>query len=565
MNFPRGIMEAIRKSPDRGDNLSVPSGGPMKKLDVVVEDEKMEPDKERMEMINSSFAKIFDKDANKDVHIMVSKDGKESKRGMGSYLTTGLFDIGMLSKLKVMFIAASGKDEDLNEENIDSSIKKFFIENVDTLEGSNDMKRAIKAMCEKDSMDDEKLEEETNALWDELTAMSEEFEETIKEDTSAIFPTDETRSFFLEAKMKAEQLIGEINGRVAINGEEASISEYNEEVLNFFRSQVEKFKKFQVEYNKNKQKFAKAEVVSGVVVGSEKKDKTILSLKKHIENITKGEIKRIGEADTATLAPLDSFLKKLQVIKKGDLSEEDTVLFENYCAYGIREVEKAWNEKTQERKKAGEFRKAAVLVKHSDLSTEEFTDEVLKKYTTKRLVEIADFDISHRLLNYADVIEGHHVDSLGEDEVSEFWNNYQSFVDYVAQINDPKNPEKLIVIDGKTYSIDKELKEVEVGESAVIEDGSIENKKSEKERVFGIALGLAQEFMNKLTTVLEGGDDWKKLRKKYQESFLEGQVVAFVDELIEQEKIVSEDEKESFVEKILNELLVAKGENKIES
>lgn len=535
-----------------------------------VEDEKMEPSKERMEMINSSFAKIFSKEANKDVHITVAKDGIERKKGMDLFLTLGLYDTGMLSKLKVMFNAASSKIEDLSEENIDSSIKKFFIENVDSLKGSDDMKKAIKAMCNNYSESsseskvdaqevDEELKKDIESLHDNFCDLAIELENKNNADRDSGLYSEGAIGFFNEEAKKIDALILEINGRVNSEGE---ILEFSNEIRDFFNNHIEKIKKMEKEYDENKKKFKKVKSTDATI--SEKKEYTILSLKKHVENITKGLIKKIEDADAEMLAPLDSFIGKFKVIDKGNLSDQDTKLFESYCAYGIREIEKVWNEKVQIRNEKNDknkatainFRKAAGLIERPDLSMGEFE----KKYGTGNLVEVADTDAYHRLLNYADIIEGHHVDGLKNDEIEKFWNNYQSFVDYVVQINDPENTEKLIVIDGKTFSVSKDLKEVEISDNV-----DAEKENAEKERIFGIALGLAREFKTGLVDAVKGSEEWEKRRKKYQESFLEGEVVAFMDQLIEQEKIVAENEKDDFIEKILSELFAGKGERKIEN
>ncbi|KKQ45520.1 MAG: hypothetical protein US63_C0015G0006 [Candidatus Moranbacteria bacterium GW2011_GWC2_37_8] len=91
----------------------------------------------------------------------------------------------------------------------------------------------------------------------------------------------------------------------------------------------------------------------------------------------------------------------------------------------------------------------------------------------------------------------------------------------------------------------------------VIQDVELEQElKNEKEN-FKTALEMASEFRNGLAEKLKGNANWGKRRSEYQESFIEGEVVAFLDELIEQEKIVADIRKEAFIADILKEIPIS--------
>jgi hypothetical protein len=83
----------------------------------------------------------------------------------------------------------------------------------------------------------------------------------------------------------------------------------------------------------------------------------------------------------------------------------------------------------------------------------------------------------------------------------------------------------------------------------------IEKKEKDLNEIFELSLELAKNFKDKLAESLQENEEFKKFRREYQESFMEGQIVAFLDELLEQENIVANEDREAFVKKVLEGLI----------
>lgn len=129
------------------------------------------------------------------------------------------------------------------------------------------------------------------------------------------------------------------------------------------------------------------------------------------------------------------------------------------------------------------------------------------------------------------------------DKEKEEWAEINATVNILL---DENNDRELVVVedaDGEktTYVVIKKIESEKKNAN--------ENKKEKEE--FDIALELAQNFRSKLVEVLQQDQGWGKRRKKYQDSFLEGEVVAFLDELLEQQKLVEDEQKEIFIKNVL--------------
>lgn len=138
---------------------------------------------------------------------------------------------------------------------------------------------------------------------------------------------------------------------------------------------------------------------------------------------------------------------------------------------------------------------------------------------------------------------------VGENEVavdSQAREDFAKFEKLIRQINEKNDEKRFVVYNDKTY----EINGVSEKNQEVADDGyDIENRES-----FGIILDLAHDFRDKLVGALTQDDEWRKYRKEYQENFIAGELKSFLGELLEQESIAIDKEKEFFIKKVLKSL-----------
>lgn len=72
--------------------------------------------------------------------------------------------------------------------------------------------------------------------------------------------------------------------------------------------------------------------------------------------------------------------------------------------------------------------------------------------------------------------------------------------------------------------------------------------------VFDIALELVRDHQSNLTEKLQGNEEWENLQKEQQDDFLFSSSISFLEQMLEQNKIVADDKKEEFIKKVLGEL-----------
>ncbi|KKQ53626.1 MAG: hypothetical protein US70_C0001G0030 [Parcubacteria group bacterium GW2011_GWD2_38_11] len=529
------------------------------------------------EIIENSFVNVFSKENNEDVRIESQKDHGKIKK-VGTLLRNALlFDGGALDLLKKLFIQEYGNDDNLKESEVDAYIKRFCLSNLNNIAcESADTKLAIEAVCNKDNNAvaveeekvDEELKKEINDTWNKICDLADGLNKQTNIDWESGQYVEDSVAFFKEEADKVNALIDEINGRVKSDG---SISEYSDEVLSFFQSHIEKLAQLQDEYEKNKEQFKRVE--------SKKDKQNFENCKKLVVNIFDIAKDEIGKTQFAVnLKDKQHYLENFDQIKTEDLSEEESKEFEGLVAGAKKEISKILEKRkkdlseTEKKKKpvvkkvetkvdvekneniedenskiASEFRNAARNIIEKHLSVERFE----KEFGISLVDKLASGDdMVKKLMEYADLIEFEHTDAASREQHKDFWDSLAFYQEFVGKINDPNYPKRLVVIEGKTYMVDRNFKP-----DAVVEGKTEEKNEKDPNEVFELSLELAKDFRDKLVILLRGNEEYKKLRTEYQESFLEGQVVAFLDELLEQEKVVADDKKEVFIKKVLTELV----------
>lgn len=97
------------------------------------------------------------------------------------------------------------------------------------------------------------------------------------------------------------------------------------------------------------------------------------------------------------------------------------------------------------------------------------------------------------------------------------------------------------------------------------QDHQVEGELKPEQEIFETAVVMAREVMDEILDAYTGKEYWENRKKKYQDAFLKVELAAFLDDLIDQEKMISDDEKENFIVKVLREIFDKKeDETKVE-
>ncbi|KKP98170.1 MAG: hypothetical protein UR99_C0002G0004 [Candidatus Moranbacteria bacterium GW2011_GWD2_36_12] len=551
--FP-GSENNIRYAVDKGDNkpISIGRSVPI----TFIEDEPVaaieqptvenpvadiETGNEKIrEIIENSFTRVFAVENNRDVRIFSQKKDKETT--IGAYLKNGFNEIGLIYKLKEKFFAAYGKNEDVNNENVDNLVKNFCLNNVDEFNGSEDMKTAIKAVCNKDAaVEEEKVDEELkkdiNNTWNKICDLADGLNKQANIDWESGQYIEDSVSFFKEEADKINALIYEINGRVKSDG---SISEYSDEVLSFFQSHIEKLKQLQEEYETNKEQFKKVET---------KKDKqNFENCKKLIVNIfdiAKDDIEKTQFA--VNLKGEEYYWENFDQIKTDELSEEDLKEFEGLVAGAKKEISKILSNKKEYFNKQDEKAKKDVEAKENERKKElekkikeRFADAIEKivdvshadfetKYTTLTTGKEFEGDYREKIKEYLTLSPKFLFDAVDAHSLEErtAWEQINQTVDGIL---DENNDKQVIVVDGKkTYVIRK------------VEKEKTEMVANISEKIANIFVRSAKKALESCEARLTGKDGEKGYLDKYddpedRQQFLMLLVKPVIRELIEAKK-----------------------------
>lgn len=387
--------------------LTVIEDEPTVEPEVLKNTKSVEINEKKAEIIKNVFLKIFSTEENRGVEIFSQKKGYETP--IGTYLRTAFYDKGALDRLMNMFKEQSKEDVDLNGGDINDRIKKFCLENLDSVNPTVDTKTAIEAVCNKMEPVDQIVEHLKKSSVSSIETVGpkklSKREQDIREREAlslkafdAIFDLEKLTSseaddekkktaiVFGIAKKELEGMTREFTADRKIK-KEMSLNEVEKEMREFF---LEKSDELQISPNAKKLVNFACENVSSVdtsnadILSAGKREKSINQLKEQVLNVTDRTIKKIKVADVENLAPLSFFTASLQTIKRGTLSEKDSILFEESCAYGIREIEKVWLERKQENKKNVEIESAEARKILGNV----IRDELKKKIEEKGFVNV---------------------------------------------------------------------------------------------------------------------------------------------------------------------------------
>lgn len=181
-----------------------------------------------------------------------------------------------------------------------------------------------------------------------------------------------------------------------------------------------------------------------------------------VEELDKQSVQEISNPEGSwIIEPAQDEVKETLLAQDPEVAIAESQDVENVSIGGLEDIQKE-EEKNENVIIAEQFRRAARLVEKSSLSKEEFE----KQYATRLGFEIEGGDLEKKLLRYADIIEGHHEDTVSREEQEDFWNDFTQLKEFVEKMNEPEYSKKMLVIEGRTYVVNKDVEKVETAEDA---------------------------------------------------------------------------------------------------
>lgn len=600
--------QQIRHAANKGDNATELSGGPMRSVFIKNEDEPILPIVEQpviaeqspaaleqretelenkveknKEMIEESFSQVFSIDNNRDVRIFSEKKDKETT--IGTYLTTGFYDSGALHELRKMFVEKYGDATDLNEDKMSELVKDFCLENLDKVTCPVDTRTAIEAVCNKGKAQEPQLpaaaEKIDEKLMNDLRNTEIEFRKYFSEfelKESDFFEKDEIgverekegvdRYAFITEKW--EELVKRYDDKKERTPELLAEFILCQDALKKLEADVAVWRKEKIENDellKKTEPLAIATEPAGKDVRT-KKEKEEGRLNYRLERmayafeIWKSNIEELSVEKGDELKPLSYYTKKAASPKKAGIVGEYLEKLNAEIENTENKIKEIWKAKKSEFTKAekigkketerveshevapwvGEFEKAISKIKTMTM------DEAVEKYEVSQNLDAAAGDYAKVLNGFLQAHEHDSHDKFADIEGISFENAKKA----VVKVNAADCDFDLVVINGNTYKFKKEKALISAVDAAVENDG--DNQETERKEIFNATLEMTRNFRDHLAEAFGQDDGWKKYRKEHQDNILKGEVVAFLDELLEQENIVAEDEKENFIENILGEM-----------
>ncbi len=194
----------------------------------------------------------------------------------------------------------------------------------------------------------------------------------------------------------------------------------------------------------------------------------------------------------------------------------------------------------------------AAIAKIDEVTAEEF--EAYKNSAEVILQESVIENFEEYTEMYAD-----HEDAVDafEPQLQKIWRKNKEIFEI---INTKYKDSKLVVFEGKTYVINNA--EISPQENMTGADAETESenkpertgKNLENPEVLKVVVDMARSFQTKLDAAMEEEESWKKRRPEHQKNFLEGELVAFLDELFEKESLTERGNHDKFIEIIKKEL-----------
>jgi hypothetical protein len=288
----------------------------------------------------------------------------------------------------------------------------------------------------------------------------------------------------------------------------------------------------------------------------------LLDAKDLINSRTENIIEKINKNE---LTPTSIKIKEFTAGQLAQFNQEELEIFTTHINEANAKIKNIIEAKNKREKKGNKPSKKEVVQPISaetenpiivpESQSEAWVADVEKALGKIKRMEMADAErlYGDKIIRVADNLEydevlrdilkdssNIHVDSLAEPEKAIFENTMK----YVKALNNDEID--IIVVNGKTYKYNKH--------ESVKTENTPEDIEKRKEKIFEIALEGAREYRKKLLENLKENVEWKKMRKQYQDKFLEGQIVVFLDELFEKQTVITKAEKEEFVEKIVQEM-----------
>ncbi|MEI7890734.1 MAG: hypothetical protein WCI36_02085 [bacterium] len=264
---------------------------------------------------------------------------------------------------------------------------------------------------------------------------------------------------------------------------------------------------FEIEKKENSQMFEKSiervdKIKSYRIARVQRGEKGIELIKEvHLSDVKLEELSaEEKEKLTSHLDRANSEIKKAQVelakSKEVEKSATDTVELPIEKPVEFAEILNLENDENIDSVIVKNFRDAASKIEKSKLSKEKFE----KKFKTKLMIEVEGGDFAERLIKCADIIEHYHEDVVSPEEHKYFWNGFSDYKNAVDRINDESYSKKMVVVEGRTYIVNREAKNEEI--PAAIEKFEMPKVQSEHfEENLVSAIDLIEEISDKKSQV----------------------------------------------------------------